>query len=98
MVGQKGEITAEATLGIENFPELFAAVHQAAWKPLVQDKACEIPQAGEDYRGAECSGTLIALAYQLAALNPGEDYRGDESPAPAGNAMKVVLHLQLKAA
>jgi hypothetical protein len=98
VVGQKGEITAEATLGIENFPELFAAVHQAAWKPLVEDEACEIPQAGEDYRGAECSGTLIAPEYRLAALNPGEDYRGDESPAPSGKLMKVVLRLQLKAA
>jgi hypothetical protein len=92
---QEMEITAEANLGIENFPELFAAVHQAAWQPVVLDKACKIPQAGEDYRGAECTGKLIAPAYQLAAVNPGEDYRGDESPAPSGNLMKLVLRLQL---
>jgi hypothetical protein len=96
-VGQKGEVTAEATLAIENFPELFAALRHAAWQPVVQDEACQIPQAGEDYRGAECSGKLIAPDYQLAALNPGEDYRGDETPAPSGNLMKVTLRLQLKA-
>ncbi len=91
----KQEITAEATLGRENFPELFAALRQAAWKPLVQDEHCQVVQAGEDYRGAECSGKLIAPAYRVAALNPGEDYRGDESPAPSGNTMKIVLQLQL---
>jgi hypothetical protein len=93
--GQKAEITAEATLGLENFPELFAAVRQAAWQPVIQDEACEMPQAGEDYRGADCTGTLIAPAYQVAAIRTGEDYRGDESPAPSGNQMKLVLRLQL---
>jgi hypothetical protein len=91
----KQEITAEATVGRENFPELFAALRQAAWQPLVQDEHCQAAQAGEDYRGAECNGKLIAPAYQVAALNPGEDYRSDESPAPAGNTMKIVLQLQL---
>ena len=96
--GAEMEISADALLGVENFPELFAGVRQAAWKPVVQDEACEIPQAGEDYRGANCSGKLIAPAYQLATINPGEDYRGDESPAPSGNLMKIVLHLQLSRA
>jgi hypothetical protein len=91
----KQEITAEATLGIESFPELFAAVRQAAWQPVVQDEHCKVAEAREDYRGDECSGKLIAPEYQAAALNPGEDYRGDESPAPSGNTMKIVLQLQL---
>jgi hypothetical protein len=93
--GPEMEVSAEALLGIENFPELFTEVRQAAWKPIVHDAACETPQAGEDYRGAECSGKLIAPTYQLVTINPGEDYRGDESDAPAGNGMKLVLHLQL---
>jgi hypothetical protein len=93
--GQKAEITAEATLGIENFPELFAALGNAAWQPVVQDEACKIPQAGEDYRGAECTGTLVAPAYRTASMRIGEDYRGDESPAPSGNVMQLVLRLQL---
>jgi len=93
--GPNMEIIAEATLGVENFPELFAAVRQGAWQPVVQNLACEMPQAGEDYRGADCSGKLIAPAYRLAVINSGEDYRGDESPAPSGNLMKVVLRLEL---
>jgi hypothetical protein len=91
----KAEITAEATLGVENFPELFAVVRGAAWQPVVQDEACEIPQAGEDYRGANCTGTLIEPVYRVSATRIGEDYRGDESPAPSGNLMKLVLRLQL---
>ena len=92
---RKAEINAEVILGGENFPELFAAVRQAAWQPVIQDEACEAPQAGEDYRGAACTGTLIAPAYRLAAIRSGEDYRGDESPAPSGNLMKIVFRLQL---
>ena len=92
---RKAELNAEVVLGAENFPELLAAVRQAAWQPVIQDEACEMPQAGEDYRGAACTGTLIAPGYQLAAIRTGEDYRGDESPAPSGNLMKIVFRLQL---
>jgi hypothetical protein len=92
---RKAEITTEVILGVENFPELLAAVRQAAWQPVIQDEACEMPPAGEDYRGAACTGRLIAPAYQLAAIRTAEDYRGDESPAPSGNLMKIVFRLQL---
>jgi hypothetical protein len=68
--------------------------HPPVWQPVVQDEACVIPQAGEDYRGTDCTGTLIAPAYQVAAIRIGEDYRGDESPAPSGNGMKLVLRFQ----
>jgi polyisoprenoid-binding protein YceI len=74
------EITAEVILGVENFPELLAAVRQVAWQPVIQDGTCEMPQAGEDYRGADCTGTY---------------YRGDESSARSGNLMKLVFRLQL---
>ena len=94
--GPEMKITAEAALGLENFPELFAAVRQAAWRPVVQNEVCEMPQAGEDYRGPNCTGTTIAPVYRATAIrSAGEDYRGDESPAPSGNVMKIVLRLQL---
>jgi len=93
--GAKAELTAEVVLGVENFPELLAAVRQAAWQPVIQDEVCEMAQAGEDYRGAACTGRFLAPAYKLAAIRIGEDYRGDESPAPSGNMMKIVLRLQL---
>jgi len=38
---------------------------------------------------------LIAPEQRVAAMRIGEDYRGDESPAPSGNLMKLVLQLQL---
>ena len=96
--GPEMEISAVANLGIENFPELFAAVRQAAWQPLVQGEACGMPRAGEDYHGANCSGKLIAPDYRVSATQIGEDYRGDESPAPSGKLMKLVLRLELRAA
>ena len=93
--GEKAEITAEATLALENFPELFAAARQTSWQPLVQNENCEMPKAGEDYRGAICTGRLIEPAYQTAAIRIGEDYRGDEWSAPSGDLMKLILRLDL---
>jgi polyisoprenoid-binding protein YceI len=92
---RRAEITTEVILGVENFPELLAAVRQAAWQPVIQDEACEMPPPGEDYRGAACTGRLIAPVYQLAAIRTGEDYRKDESPVPSGSLMKIVFRLQL---
>jgi hypothetical protein len=91
----KSLITAEAVMGIENFPELFATVRQANWQPLLQDESCELPQAGEDYSGARCSGRLLAPVYSAAAISVGEDYRGFESNIPSGKRMKLVLRLEL---
>jgi hypothetical protein len=93
--GRTGEITAEAILGVENFPELFAAVRQASWQPVVQDEACEVSQTGEDYRGAICTGTVMAPVSRVTAIRIGEDYRGLESTMPSGNLMKIVLRLGL---
>jgi polyisoprenoid-binding protein YceI len=89
------EIDAEAILGIENFPELLAAVSHAAWQPVIQDEACGMPPAGEDYSGPLCKGKLIVPAVQVASITAGEDYRGNESPAPSGKVMKIVLRLQV---
>jgi len=93
--GPNGEITAEAQLGIENFPQLFAVVRDAGWQPIAQDEACQIQQVGEDYRGAICSGRMIAPAPRLEAVSAGEDYRGFRPAMPAGNSMKLVLQLKL---
>ena len=70
---RKAEITAEAILGVENFPELFAAVRQASWQPVVHDEACEMPQTGEDYRGAVCTGTALAPVPAVTAIRIGEE-------------------------
>jgi hypothetical protein len=94
-VEKNAKITAEAELGIESFPRMFAAVRQANWQPVVEDEHCELAQAGEDYRGAVCSGRVLAPAYNIAAVNVGEDYRGFDSRMPSGKLMKLVLQLNL---
>jgi hypothetical protein len=93
---KKAEITAEAKILRENFPELFAAVTDVNWRPVIQDKACELPQAGEGYAGAVCTGTAVNPNRGAAvASSIGEDYHGFESAAPEGNLMTIVLKLRL---
>lgn len=82
--GEQAETTAEANIFRENFPELFAAVADANWQPVIQDKACEMPLAGEDYAGALCAGTVVEP-------DRGEGYPG----APEGNLVTIVLKLHL---
>jgi hypothetical protein len=93
---KEGEITGEAKMFRENFPELFAAVTDTNWQPAIQDKACELPPAGEDYAGAICTGTVFDPNRSAAVASIGEeDYHGCESAAPEGNLMTIVLKLRL---
>ncbi len=92
-VGQKAEITAEANISRENFPELFAAISDPNW-PVVAEKSCHMPTVGEDYAGAACTGTtLVEPVCSAAALGIGEDYHGLQCAAPAGNQMTILLQL-----
>jgi len=93
--GNQVEVTAEANIFRESFPELFAAVTDGNWQPVIQDKACEMPHAGEDYAGALCSGTVVEPDRSAAFASIGEDYHGFESAAPAGNLVTIVLKLHL---
>jgi hypothetical protein len=93
--GGQAEITAEANLFRENFPELFAAVTDVNWQPLIQDKACEVPPAAEDYAGAVCTGTVVEANRSAAVGSIGEDYHGFELAAPQGNLMTIILKLRL---
>ena len=92
---QDATITAEADLGIENFPEMFAAVRQANWQPVIEDERCEIAQVGDDYRGAICSGKMLVPVLNIAAVSVGEDYRGFDVMQPSGKEVKLVLQLNL---
>jgi polyisoprenoid-binding protein YceI len=93
--GEKAEITAEATIFRENFPELFAAVADVNWQPVIQDEACQVPQAGEDYAGTLCSGKVVDPDRSTVFARLGEDYHGFESDAPKGNLVRMVLKLHL---
>ncbi len=92
---EKGEAIAEADLGLENFPQLFAAVREANWQPVIEDERCVLSQAGEDYRGADCSGKMIDVPTAYASVSVGEDYRGFQPAIPSGKMMKLVLQLTL---
>jgi len=93
--GNPAEVTAEANIFRESFPELFAAVTEANWQPVIQDETCEMPQAGENYAGAVCSGTVVEPDRSAAFANIGEDYHGFESGAPDGSLVRIVLKLRL---
>jgi len=93
--GGQAEITAEANLFRENFPELFAAVSEVNWLPLVQDQTCAMPQASEDYAGAVCTGRVVGPDVSAGFASLGEDYHGFESATPRGNLMTIVLKLRL---
>lgn len=92
---EKGDAMAEADLGVENFPQLFAAVRKANWQPVIEDENCVLSQAGEDYRGATCSGKVIDLPSAYSTVTVGEDYRGAEPAMPSGNMMRLVMQLKL---
>ncbi len=92
---EKGDAIAEADLGVENFPQLFAAVREANWQPVIEDESCVMSEAGEDYRGAACSGKMIDLPTAYATVSAGEDYRGFQPAIPSGKMMRVVLQLKL---
>lgn len=92
---EKGDAIAEADLGVENFPQLFAAVREANWQPVSEDESCVMSQAGEDYRGASCSGKMIDIPTAYASVSVGEDYRGFDPAIPSGKMMRLVLQLKL---
>jgi hypothetical protein len=93
--GDKAEITAEAKIFREDFPDLFAEVNDSNWQPVIQDKACEMPQAGEDYAGALCAGRVVEPERSVGFASIGEDYHGFESAALQGNLVTIVLKLHL---
>lgn len=98
-----GNLMAGSTsLTRETFPQLLKAVVNTYWPPLVQDAKCEAPpSAGEDYRGAMCTGTVL----QPPALPQGPYAGGREDyPGPgdynmiSGNQLTIQLHMKLKPA
>ena len=92
---EKTELTAEARIYRENFPELFAAVHDVNWQPVVLDKACEMPPPSEGYAGASCTGTVVEPDRGPAFAQVGEDYHGFETARPKGNLLTIDLKLHL---
>jgi len=76
------EIVGSARVDREEFPELLNAMKETRRPPVVQNKDCHTPSTvGEDYSGAQCTGTLIAGTRDDTCRLPasvGEDYGGPQ--------------------
>jgi polyisoprenoid-binding protein YceI len=93
------EIVESARVGHEDFPELLGAIKDTNWPSVVQNKECHPPSTvGEDYSGAQCTGTLIAATSDDNCHMPasvGEDYSGPLCTPATGNQTTIVLDLKL---
>jgi polyisoprenoid-binding protein YceI len=92
------EVSGSAGIARENFPELFTAIKATNWPSVVKDETCAMPPtAGEDYSGAQCTGTVIAETRNNCPMPAmaAEDYRGALCSAPAGDQTTIVLDLKL---
>jgi polyisoprenoid-binding protein YceI len=82
----------------EDFPQLLKAVLGTYWPPVVEDKNCKVPAAGEAYSGAECTGTFLmppTLPEAPHAANQ-EDYPGPANfNAVVGNQLTIAVHMRL---
>jgi polyisoprenoid-binding protein YceI len=98
---QKGgvlEIVGSTRVDREEFPELLNAIKETNWPPVVRNKDCHMPSTvGEDYRGAQCTGTLIAATRDDNCDMPasvGKDYSGPQCTPATGNQTTIVLDLK----
>lgn len=94
------ELSGSASIGHENFPDLLGAIAQTNWPSVVQNERCVMPSTigGEDYSGAQCTGTLIAATNHDNCAMPatvGDDYSGPHCTPPAGDRTTIVLDLKL---
>jgi len=99
---QNGAMQLSATTNIsrERFPQLLAALAQGNWPGMaVQDENCTMPSTvGEDYSGADCTGTAVETAANAvnAYAGGGEGYYGSEpAVVPDGSQATIALNLKL---
>ena len=83
----------------EDYPQLVRAVVSTYWPPVVQDKNCQAPaDASEDYRGAQCTGTMLMAPGLPEAPHAagGEDVGVPQNfNAVVGNYLDILVHLHL---
>jgi hypothetical protein len=92
-------LSASTQIGYENFPGLFSAVPKTNWPAVVANQQCQMPSSvGEDYRGPQCTGSVIAATDNKNCHMPsnlGEGYAGALCTPPAGNVTTIVVQLNL---
>jgi hypothetical protein len=92
-------VSASARIRHEDFQELSGAILETNWPPVLADENCNVPSTvGEDYSGAQCTGSAISAAKLANCHMPataGEDYSGAVCDPPAGDQTTIVLRLNL---
>lgn len=96
----KMQLTASTDISRERFPQLVDALAEGKWPSMVvEDEHCTMPTTvGEDYHGADCTGTPVEAASNSVTTyaGGGEGYYGSERVAvPDGSHATIALNLQL---
>jgi len=83
----------------EDFPQLVKAVISTYWPPVIHDEHCQVPSAGEDYAGVQCTGTVIRVPdLPASGASPGEDYPGPPNfNVITGQHLTIAVNLRLMA-
>lgn len=99
---EKGNLNlpGSARVGYDEFPTLLSTIRATNWPPVVANEQCQMPSPiGEDYHGATCTGTVIAMTHsdtcQIVSTPGAEDYSGPVCPPAAGNETTIALDLKL---
>jgi hypothetical protein len=92
------DVSTQARISAEDYPELVNAVLRANWLAISEGKNCSSSgDAAEDYSGVTCTGAVLGQrSITRTATSFAEDYPGDGAgAAQAGNAVTLALHLRL---
>src|ERR1700686_1297543 len=94
------DFSGSAGVGYEEFPALLRTIRATNWPAVVENEQCQMPSpVGEDYHGATCTGTVIAVTHndtcQIMSSPEAEDYGGPVCPPAAGNETTIALDLKL---
>ena len=99
---EKGELnlSGAARVGDAEFPALLRTIRATNWPAVVENEQCQMPSTvSEDYHGATCTGTVIAVTHndncQTASSPDAEDYSGPVCTPAAGNETTIALDLKL---
>jgi len=94
------QLSVLADISRERFPQLLNALAEGNWASVVvEDEQCTITTpVGEDYHGADCTGTPVEAATNsvIAYTGGGDGYYGSQpAVVPDGNHATIALNLQL---
>jgi polyisoprenoid-binding protein YceI len=94
------EVSGAGLVVHEDFPELLTAIRGTNWPSVVNNETCAMPSTvgGEDYSGAQCTGTVIATTSHDNCRMPvsvGEDYSGAVCVPPSGDQTTIAVDLKL---